>query len=372
VEGFAVLGLLGLLGAMFAGVAAADIAVTRGSPSGDAPEDDESQTRAEGASGDGAPGSLLEWEPEPAAEAEVILGGSVHADHPELSMDEGVAPEDDPAVSDDLPDEPDPDMDLSGGDGDDVLSGGGGADSVAGGAGNDLLGGRDGADLIEGGSGDDQINGGAGNDSLHGGAGNDGIDGEDGDDLLLGGAGDDRLAGHAGDDSLSGDAGADSLMGGAGRDALDGGDDDDWLTGGFGDDLLAGGFGSDTLDGNDGDDTLWGDDDDEADFLNGGLGDDLLMLGGNDYGTGNEGADIFALGVGNGVAQITDFNPAEDEIMVIYDMAMHPDPVITLEQDEGSSDVTVLLDGMPLALVQGGAGLAAGQIRLSAGLSGQI
>ncbi|NCO17021.1 MAG: calcium-binding protein, partial [Alphaproteobacteria bacterium] len=146
----------------------------------------------------------------------------------------------------------------------------------------------------------------------------------------------------------------------------------DWLNGGYDNDILHGDQGSDTLDGDFGNDTLIGHDagaaDTEVDFLNGGEGDDLLIVGNGDYASGNQGADTFALGdwLDQGeFARIQDYDPAEDQIVVVYDALVHPDPVLTLEQQDGSDDVTVLLDGLPLGLIAGGAGLTADAIQLT-------
>ena len=163
------------------------------------------------------------------------------------------------------------------------------------------------------------------------------------------------LCGHEGDDGNAG-AGRDTLIGGTGDDTLDGGEDDDWLAGGEGSDLLIGGRGSDTLDGGEGSDTLYGafpeGDDGAADFLNGGNGDDLLVLGAGDHGSGGAGADVFALGqwLGEGgFATITDYDAAEDRIVLVYDAAVHAAPQLKLVPLEGTEDVKILLDGRPWA-----------------------
>lgn len=284
-------------------------------------------------------------------------------------------PLDDPAgmpVSDDLPDAADADVALTGGDQNDILDGDGGDDRIAGGTGNDLLGGRDGADDLDGGDGDDNLHGGAGDDWLTGGDGTDTLHGEDGADFATGGAGDDAAYGHDGDDDLTGETGDDSLWGGSGNDSLAGNDGTDALSGGFGADVLAGGRGTDDIDGGDGADTLWGGDpgapDADADFLNGGAGDDLLFLGAGDYGNGGEGADAFALHeirAGDPVAQITDFDAAEDSLVVLYDPALHPQPVLTLQQPDGGA-ATLLLDGVPLVNLGPATGLDLAAIQLRA------
>ena len=87
-------------------------------------------------------------------------------------------------------------------------------------------------------------------------------------------------------------------------------------------------------------------------------GDDLLIVGNGDLASGNSGADTFRLGdwleEGDG-ARIMDFDPTTDGIEIQYDPTAHPNPVVDLR-----------LDGMPLVLVQNGAGLTLEAIRLSA------
>lgn len=110
----------------------------------------------------------------------------------------------------------------------------------------------------------------------------DSINGNGGWDWLAGGNGNDTINGGDGNDTLFGDAGADRLNGGTGHD------------------LLKGGSGNDTLDGGTGRDILWG-----------GAGNDVL--------TGGADQDKFVFetkfGSGN-VDTITDFNPAQDTIVI--------------------------------------------------------
>lgn len=244
---------------------------------------------------------------------------------------------------------------------------------LTGGTGNDGLEGAEGDDTLDGEDGDDQLNGLGGNDLITGGDGDDTVTGGFGDDSLEGEAGDDYLAGQMGDDRLDGGAGDDTLFGGSGDDTLVGGEGDDWLAGGLGDDLLIAGSGQDTLDGDAGNDTLvgafFGKASEWGNFLNGGDGDDVLRMGGTDIATGGEGADRFELAASgaSGVATIMDFDIARDELVVVYD-GTGPVPVVTLAPGALPDQVIVLLDGQPLAqVVQGGAALTPGAIRLMAG-----
>lgn len=253
------------------------------------------------------------------------------------------------ARSDDTPDAPDPDLLLSGTAGDDVLLGRAGQDSLSG---------TDGQDHLEGAAGDDSLAGGSGDDSLWGDLGDDWLTGEDGNDRLAGCEGDDTADGGAGQDSVLGGTGDDSLAGQAGDDLVDGGEGNDWLSGGDG---------ADALEGSAGNDTLMNGDDDSVDFLNGGQGDDSLHLGTGDYGNGGQGADLFTLqdfAPGAPLVQITDFDPAEDGLVVVYDAALHPDPQLTVNSGGGST--FLLLDGVPLASLTNGAALDLSLVQLQA------
>jgi Ca2+-binding RTX toxin-like protein len=134
---------------------------------------------------------------------------------------------------------------------------------------------------------------------------------------------------------------------------------------------VAGGEGEDTVDGGDGADTIFGSQggrsDGQADFLNGGDGADEIHASSGDYSSGGAGADTFFLEdiqTGDPVARICDFDRSEDALILIYDPIQHPDPVITIVTSGSSSDATVLLDGIPVAEVLGGAGMQAGDLRL--------
>lgn len=276
------------------------------------------------------------------------------------------------AVSDDIPVEQPEDLALGGTDAAEVLSGGLGHDQITGQAGADLIDGRAGDDQIDAGTGNDAVWGGDGNDTIDGGTGDDTIEGQVGNDLILGGEGNDHLSGHVGDDSLDGGIGADSLLGGEGSDRLDGDEGADWLAGGYGDDRLSGGEGSDTLDGGAGNDWLSGlngdIDDFDMDFLNGGAGNDTMVIGAGDHASGGEGDDDFILQdwlTEGGVAHISDYDADRDQLIVMYDPAAHPDPALTLETTEDGSQSTILLDGAPVATIQGSA-VRLDDIRLSA------
>lgn len=107
---------------------------------------------------------------------------------------------------------------------------------------------------------------------------------------ITGTPGDDMLNATEEADRVDALGGHDEILGRDGDDVLDGGDGNDELFGGDGDDILDGGAGNDTLDGRGGDDEL----------------------------TGGAGRDYFFYyaRVDNGADTITDFDGAEDTILL--------------------------------------------------------
>jgi Ca2+-binding RTX toxin-like protein len=97
--------------------------------------------------------------------------------------------------------------------------------------------GYDGNDTLTGGSNNDTLNGGNGNDILYGGDGNDYLFGDDGNDILYGGDGSDYLKGGDGADILStgplSGSQSDTLYGGAGADTFILGEVDKGSSSGF-------------------------------------------------------------------------------------------------------------------------------------------
>jgi len=360
------LGLLGLFGAVVAGI----VADTLLNPDADhhAEDDHPDHPEAEGDTAVPDQGTMLDYagpgdagDPDDATETT-----------PPDSTLAGLAG-DMPSSSDDA-DTPDDPVWAEGTAQDDILDGHGAGDTLSGGQGDDAISGHSGADTLAGDTGDDTLYGGSGRDVLSGGPGRDDLTGGEGNDTLSGGLGHDDLQGQFGNDLLRGGFGNDSLGGGPGRDRIEAGAGNDTADGGDGRDLIRGGGGADDLSGGKGDDTLWGGDpqgtDDHArDFLNGGAGRDELHLGGGDFGNGGEGADIYILDDHDtdlGAAQITDWHPAEDSLVVLYDPAVHPAPALDVVTEHGSPDATIMLDGMPVAHVAGGAGLTTGAITLRA------
>ncbi|TDE36020.1 calcium-binding protein [Antarcticimicrobium sediminis] len=289
---------------------------------------------------------------------------------------------------------------LSGGPGVDFLAGGDGNDSLDGAAGPDQLNGYGGDDWLDGAAGDDQLFGEAGDDTLYGGGGADQLHGGYGADSLFGEAGQDQLFGHDGADLLDGGAGADRIEGGLGDDVLWGGAGDDSLQGAEGDDLIVGGAGVDTLFGGWGDDTLSGLEPGEgpdtanpvagtdtgpdtsdadpdglagsdflnADFLNGGAGADTIVTGAGDVVTAGEDGDSIVLGdwiLDGEAAELTDYNPAEDQLTLVWDMKSDPDPEIEVLADPLTPGLShILVNGGELAHVYSSGAMSAGDIEL--------
>ena len=189
------------------------------------------------------------------------------------------------------------DLDLDGGEGNDLLIGGDGVDVLRGGAGNALLGGR-GNDVKLGEEGNDLLvwNDGDGSDLMEGGTDSDNVrvNGANGagDDfsidpngtrvrfqrnnrglftLDIGTTEDLDVNGQGGNDLIDANAALAGLI----LLDLDGGEGADLIIGGNGDDVLRGGAGNDTLNGNNGNDVLIGGDD--VDLCDGGAGTDIAL-----------------------------------------------------------------------------------------------
>lgn len=234
-------------------------------------------------------------------------------------------------------------------------------DALTGGHNSDAITGTDGTDAIFGNDGDDSLHGGAGADEIYGDEGNDSINGGDGQDFLVGGYGND------------------TVLGGADGDMIFGSDGDDLLSGEAGDDVLQGGFGADTLLGGQGNDTLDGTysaqqgsfgpfDQDRGDHLDGGDGDDVILIGAADVATGGEGRDSFITGSFIELAElaghVTDFDPSQDVIEVIFDPDSTPDPIITVVDFDDGTGANILFNGEVILTVSGAQGLDPAAIEL--------
>jgi Ca2+-binding RTX toxin-like protein len=260
---------------------------------------------------------------------------------------------------------------LVGGYGDDLLKGGGGADHISGGFGIDTaaynesdegvfvslmsgtgtggdaqgdvlinmenLTGSEHDDRLWGDDNANELRGMGGNDSLKGYGGADALWGGDGHDSLLGMDGNDTLRGEAGNDILNGGGGADTMIGGYGNDTYtvdhlwdvvteSGGQGIDEVRTSVSWTLTAGadvetlrttndaGLGAINLTGNSSGNVVRGNNGNNV--INGGAG--------NDYLTGLGGQDSFlfntALDAATNVDVITDFNVADDTILLDQDI----------------------------------------------------
>ena len=253
--------------------------------------------------------------------------------------------------------------------------------------------GTPGADTLPGGVEAEVINGLAGDDDILAGAGDDTVNAGEGADVVQGQVGADALNGDAGNDLMQGRGGSDTLSGGLGDDWVDGNDNQDTVDGGAGDDTVVGGLAADVLTGGADDDVLVAGelladplstsalsalrggatlndaisseigervvlvDDGAADILDGGAGNDVLFFGAGDTATGGSGADDFGIiAGGDTVATITDFDSAED-VVVIFDPnfdSRTTDPDITVTED--GADALISLDGAVVARMVDGAG----------------
>ncbi|MEO1679455.1 MAG: calcium-binding protein [Pseudomonadota bacterium] len=215
---------------------------------------------------------------------------------------------------------------------------------------DDVLVGVGGPDILLGLAGDDHLRGRVGNDTLLGGEGNDTIAGDRGNDALRGGAGDDLLQGGLGNDGLAGGDGADTLEGGDGNDVLGGNQGADVLDGGRGRDWLKGHGGSDTLSGNQQNDLVegWA----GNDVLFGNLGNDTLSGGrGSDELTGGPGSDTFLFRSGiAGDDTITDYDAADDAIVIDVDAPDATMQGVTVEVSNGDTLITVADGGQTITV----------------------
>ncbi|WP_299370074.1 calcium-binding protein [uncultured Tateyamaria sp.] len=260
---------------------------------------------------------------------------------------------------------------------DEIINGLGEEDEISGGAGSDTISGGDGSDIIQGQSGFDVITGNADNDFLQG---------RGGEDTLSGNQGFDWVDGNDGDDKVNGGLQADTVIGGLGVDLLSGGEGNDIVVAGelLRDPLTNGEFaalrGGASLEDVAPDAVSDGvvtavDDQFLMDTLDGGNGDDLLIFGQGDIATGGAGADVFAaFGAADPVAEsiVTDFNPAEDGLVLIDPSITNgPAPTVTVTTD--GDDAIVRMNGEAIMRVTGAAGtVVASEIQVISGVRADL
>lgn len=324
--------------------------------------------------------------------------------------------------------EPGADNSIHGSDEADTLTGGSGNDSLSGGDGDDWLKGGTGADTLDGGAGDDDLIlsrediaiGGNGSDSFYiekvmhadiGKAAPEILDFETGIDRLLlefdlsegplptlsldheTAPGDTIVRADAApmvilrgiqDVTLEDlevvltnepetpqvdsehDATADAQTGGPGADTISGNTYNNLIFGDEGDDHLTGGAGNDTIHGGAGNDILIGGD--GADQLDGGDGDDTIHAGAGDTITGGAGADLVSINALTGndedPALVTDFDPAQDAIEILFDPAETPNPVITVIDFADGTGADIMLNDELVLKAVGAQGLSPAAIAL--------
>lgn len=232
-------------------------------------------------------------------------------------------------------------------------------DTISGGAEDDVIFGEAGRDVIDGGTGDDSLAGGLGDDTLVGGPGDDTLDGGDGS-----GEGDLTTLGDRVDYSDSNSSVMVDLELGTATSETEGSDQligiehvvasnhGDTLRGTESSNFLEGGRGSDLIEGRGGNDTIISGLGNGADTLSGGAGfDQLLVLSGQVVADGGDGPDSLKISGGNStisggagadqfeivslssgfdpiVTRITDFNPAEGDLLLVIERftPAFPDP----------------------------------------------
>lgn len=144
------------------------------------------------------------------------------------------------------------------------------------------------------------------------------IDALEGDDVVLGNSGETPIFGGEGNDTILAGDGFDQIFGDAGDDVLAGQGGADLIVGGSGGDLIYGGDGDDNIYDNEGTATLEGESD--TDVMIGGAGDDGIVIedGINlvSLGEGNDHVTIYSQSGQSAAAVITDFDPAEDALLI--------------------------------------------------------
>ncbi len=291
-------------------------------------------------------------------------------------------------------------LDLDGGEDNDLLIGGDGVDVLRGGRGNDTLIGNKGNDIQLGEAGDDLFvwNNGDGSDLLEGGADQDAaqVNGADGagDNFSVHPNGNRVLfrrnnlglfqldIGTTEDLDINGQGGNDVIAGAVGLDGLidldiDGGEGDDYLTGGDGVDVLRGGAGNDTLIGGDGNDIALGEGDDDKFYFTGTIGDESLFEFSAGPGIGDTavlsgygpGLDSFAdvLGSSASMGSNTRINLGSGNFLTLVNVAIDDLAADDFLFDSADFDQDNDVDGADFLAWQRGLGIAVPNATLSDG-----
>ncbi|MGH1331879.1 MAG: calcium-binding protein [Paracoccaceae bacterium] len=227
---------------------------------------------------------------------------------------------------------------------------------------NDIFIGNNLGESIVAGPGDDYVDSKGGDDRIFAGSGDDTVNAGDGNDRMLGGTGDDVIYGGAGQDLVRPGDGDDRVFLGSGNDFVQKSDEgDDFIRGGKGADFIDDRAGANTIFGEEGADLLIAVDEDGAanagaDTVHGGYGNDIIIADEGDVVTGGANEDQFFVEIGtandNDPTLITDMNPAEDRVTLLFNENAVNAEVELLQADNGE-DVNVLVDGNLQTVLQG-------------------
>ena len=103
-----------------------------------------------------------------------------------------------------------------------------------------------------------------------------------------------------------------------------------------------------------------------SDVVNGGWDDDVLLFGDGDTVTGGNGADTFVAGpwmTGENNTVVTDFDPEEDRLVVMYDGDGVPVPMVSVNGD-GDATVSFSAGEASFVLTGVGAGFTAANVEM--------
>lgn len=225
---------------------------------------------------------------------------------------------------------------------------------------NDIFMGNDTGESIVAGPGNDYVDAKGGDDRIFAGSGDDTVNAGDGDDRMLGGTGDDVIYGGNGNDLVRPGDGDDRVFLGSGNDILLNDDEgDDFIRGGKGADFIDDRAGANTIFGEEGADIIIATDEDGvagADSVHGGYGNDTILADEGDTVTGGANEDEFIVEIGDitddAPTIITDMNPAEDRVNLVFNENAVNAEVELLQADNGE-DVNVLVDGNLQTVLQG-------------------
>ena len=104
------------------------------------------------------------------------------------------------------------------------------------------------------------------------------------------------------------------------------------------------------------------------DFLNGGGGDDTIIAGQDDIVTAGDGGDTIVLGdwiTEGSAATLMDFDPQEDSLLMVCDLAGNADPQVEITEDPIFPGVShVMVNGTEIAAIRSDSPLTADDVML--------